>query len=118
MWEFSFTYFTGKFEDEAANSTGTPDEAREWLKENGDEEIWMGYTYMECKKREINLGLDLRGGVSVTLEIAVDELIKSLVGKNVQNSPQFKQVALRAKELQKSNQEVMLNYLHKLTKKI
>lgn len=101
LWEFSFTYFTGKFEDEAANSTGTPDEAREWLKENGDEEIWMGYTYMECKKREINLGLDLRGGVSVTLEIAVDELIKSLVGKNVQNSPQFKQVALRAKELQK-----------------
>lgn len=36
------------------------------------------YTYEECKKREINLGLDLRGGMNVTLEVSVIDIIKNL----------------------------------------
>ncbi len=101
LFEFSFTYFAKDFEKEAEDSTNTPEDAREWLKENSDKDIWLGYSYMECKKREINLGLDLRGGVSVTLEIAVDQLISSLVGNNIKNSIKFKEVTLRAKELKK-----------------
>ena len=101
LFEFSFTYFAKSFEEEANNSTNTPEEAREWLKENSDQNIWLGYTYLECKKREINLGLDLRGGVSVTLEIAVDQLVGSLVGSNIKSSPKFKEVESRAKELKK-----------------
>ena len=49
----------------------------------------------------INLGLDLRGGVSVTLEIAVDQLVASLVGSNIKSSVKFKEVTARAKELKK-----------------
>ncbi|MBI34289.1 MAG: protein translocase subunit SecDF [Flavobacteriales bacterium] len=101
LYEFSFTYFARDFEQEAETITSTPEEAREWLKENSDEEIWLGYSYIECKKREINLGLDLRGGVSVTLEIAVDQLVSSLVGSNIKNSLKFKEVTQRAKELKK-----------------
>lgn len=40
------------------------------------------YTYEECKKREINLGLDLRGGMNVTLEISVADIVKSLSNNN------------------------------------
>jgi SecD/SecF fusion protein len=40
------------------------------------------YSYEECKKREINLGLDLRGGMNVTLEISVAEIIKNLSNNN------------------------------------
>lgn len=36
------------------------------------------YTYEECKKREINLGLDLRGGMNVTLEVSVIDIIRNL----------------------------------------
>ncbi len=36
------------------------------------------YTYEECKKNEINLGLDLRGGMNVTLEISVIDIIRNL----------------------------------------
>ncbi len=36
------------------------------------------YTYEECKKNEINLGLDLRGGMNVTLEVSVNDIIKNL----------------------------------------
>lgn len=38
----------------------------------------IGYTYEECKKHEINLGLDLRGGMNVTLEVSVIDIIKNL----------------------------------------
>jgi len=40
------------------------------------------YSYEECKKREINLGLDLRGGMNVTLEVSVIDIIKSLANNN------------------------------------
>ncbi len=40
--------------------------------------VFINYTYEECKKREINLGLDLRGGMNVTLEVSVIDIIKSL----------------------------------------
>jgi SecD/SecF fusion protein len=40
------------------------------------------YTYEECKKREINLGLDLRGGMNVTLEISVADIVKNLSNNN------------------------------------
>lgn len=40
------------------------------------------YTYEECKQQEINLGLDLRGGMNVTLEVSVAEIIKGLTNNN------------------------------------
>ncbi len=46
------------------------------------------YTYEECKKREINLGLDLRGGMNVTLEISVKDIVKNLSNDN--QDPAFK----------------------------
>jgi SecD/SecF fusion protein len=40
------------------------------------------YTYEECKKNEINLGLDLRGGMNVTLEVSVMDIIKNLTNNS------------------------------------
>jgi SecD/SecF fusion protein len=40
------------------------------------------YTYDECKQKEINLGLDLRGGMNVTLEVSVADIIKNLANNN------------------------------------
>lgn len=40
-----------------------------------------GFTYQECKKRELSLGLDLQGGMSVTLEISTADLVNNLSGK-------------------------------------
>ena len=41
------------------------------------------YTYEECKQKEINLGLDLRGGMNVTLEVSVGDIIKGLANGNL-----------------------------------
>ena len=40
------------------------------------------YTFQQCKEREINLGLDLKGGMNVTLEVSVKDVLISLSGKN------------------------------------
>src|SRR4051812_7297001 len=40
------------------------------------------YTYDECKKNEINLGLDLRGGMNVTLEVSVAEIVRNLANNS------------------------------------
>lgn len=40
-----------------------------------------GFTYQDCKKRELSLGLDLQGGMSVTLEISTADLVNNLSGK-------------------------------------
>ena len=105
LYEMSFTFFTKQVESAAQEEAGSSSNAEylQILKDKQDEKVWLGYTYMECKKREINLGLDLRGGVSVTLEISMSELVASMAGENAE-SPFFKKVAERTVELQKSEQ--------------
>ncbi len=46
------------------------------------------YTYKECKERELNLGLDLKGGMNVMLEVQVADVVKALAGDS-QNDPAF-----------------------------
>jgi SecD/SecF fusion protein len=60
------------------------------------------YTYAECKSREINLGLDLKGGMNVMLEVGVQDILKAL-SKNSSN-PVFNQALANAAERQKSSQ--------------
>lgn len=40
------------------------------------------YTLKECKDRQINLGLDLKGGMNVTMQVSLTDLIRSLSGNN------------------------------------
>jgi len=60
------------------------------------------YTYKECKEREINLGLDLKGGMNVTLEVKIGEIVKGLSG-NSQN-PTFLEAIRMAYQKQKDSQ--------------
>ena len=46
------------------------------------------FTYKQCKEKEINLGLDLKGGMNVMLEIQVQDVVKALAGENVKQ-PHF-----------------------------
>ena len=59
------------------------------------------FTYKECKEKEVNLGLDLKGGMNVMLEIQVADLVKSLAGES-QNDPAFVEALERANEALKA----------------
>ena len=43
-----------------------------------NEKVWLGYTLKECQELEIGLGLDLKGGMSVTMEVSVPDVVKVL----------------------------------------
>ena len=56
----------------------------EYLETNKDQKVWLGiYTLQQCRELEIGLGLDLKGGLSVTLEVSVPEFLKSLTSGNM-----------------------------------
>ena len=59
------------------------------------------YTYKECKEREINLGLDLKGGMNVVLEVSVSDIINALSGKSEDET--FRAAMAMAKEKQKNS---------------
>jgi SecD/SecF fusion protein len=61
----------------------------------------LGYTYRECKEKEINLGLDLKGGMAVTLEVSIPELVVNLSGNS--SDPAFTKAIASARERMKSS---------------
>lgn len=75
------------------------------------------YTYEECKKNEINLGLDLRGGMNVTLEVSVMDIINNL--SNNSTDPAFKTaLAETQKNLGVNNNDDFVTLFDKTYKKI
>ena len=60
-----------------------------------------GLSYQKCKNQELNLGLDLQGGMSVTLEVSIYDLVKNLSGKS--RKPSFKEPYFAALNNYKSN---------------
>ncbi len=73
------------------------------------------YTYEECKKREINLGLDLRGGMNVTLEISVADILKNLSNNNP-DAAFNKSIADASAKLGKENNDDFLTLFEKTYK--
>jgi SecD/SecF fusion protein len=66
--------------------------------------MWLrDFTYREVQEREINLGLDLKGGMNVILEISVSDVIKALSGNS--DDADFVAALEKAKEYQKETQE-------------
>ncbi len=90
LFQLSFTWKAQGFEKEAkafaakvADKGGDSKEAyRRYIDSLGNEEIYSvglaGYTYFECKQREVNLGLDLRGGMNVILEVDKGAVVRVL----------------------------------------
>ena len=64
------------------------------------------YTYTEVKEKSMNLGLDLKGGISVILQIQVDDILKGLANKS--KDPVFNKALADAEEIQKNSQNTFL----------
>ena len=63
---------------------------------------FLGNTFKECQKKELNLGLDLKGGMNVILEVSVEDILKALSNYNTDKT--FNAALARARELQKQSQ--------------
>jgi SecD/SecF fusion protein len=106
IFQLSFTWITNKVENEAKEfANGDPVKERTYLDSIARLPVYnLGitqYTYLQCKERELNLGLDLQGGMNVTLEVSLGDLIRSL-GNNNQD-PAFNKAIAAANEKSKSS---------------
>ncbi|MCQ2296073.1 MAG: protein translocase subunit SecDF [Bacteroidales bacterium] len=52
----------------------------DYLDSMASEKVYLGYTYRQCQAREINLGLDLKGGMNVMLEVSTVDVVRALAG--------------------------------------
>ncbi len=107
LYQLSFTFITRSVESDAKEfAKGNEQKEKIYLDSLSSKGVYnlfvKDYSYQECKEREINLGLDLKGGMNVTMEVSVVDLVRSLAGAN-QNDPNFKKAIDRALELQKSS---------------
>jgi SecD/SecF fusion protein len=68
-----------------------------------DKWSFLGNTFRECQQKEINLGLDLKGGMNVILEVSVPDIIKAL--SNYSKDTTFLKALKLAEEYQKSSSE-------------
>jgi len=121
LYQLSFSFFTTKVENEAkeyAISKGDKDNGRELVKLEKKyldsvknlEVINLGvsqFTYNDIKDKEMNLGLDLKGGINAILQVSVKEVLISL--SNDSKSIVFRQALKAADEAQKNNNDTYLD---------
>ena len=62
-------------------------ENRHYIDSISSEKVYFGYTFKDVKSKEINLGLDLKGGMNVMLQVQLKDLVKALAGGNT--TPEF-----------------------------
>ncbi len=114
LYQLSFTFVTYKVRKEAReygrNAQNTVDlkKADYYLDSIAGEPVynflWLKkYTYRECQEREINLGLDLQGGMNVILEVSVLDVIRSMA--NYSKDSTFNKALALAKKTQVGSNE-------------
>jgi SecD/SecF fusion protein len=92
LYQLSFTWVANGVEDDAVAYAADFNEDEREVKEKfyldsiSSEQVYdillTSYTFAECQQREINLGLDLKGGMNVTLEVMVVDVVKALSNQN------------------------------------
>lgn len=129
LWELSYTWVVRSYESDvkeqatklvnkdSATRSLSPDlklaaieaKTQRILDSTKDKKIYpiFGTTYQKCKEAELNLGLDLQGGISVTMDVALDGLLKSL--SNNSQDPALLRALESAKRLKAKSEENFIN---------
>ena len=119
LYQLSFTYIATKVEGEAKEyAIGKVSEDVEeyvskrdaiqtrYLDSVAAEPVLLGIDYNTAKEKELNKGLDLKGGINVILEISVRDILRGL--SNNSKDPAFNQSLERATEIQKEGTDTYL----------
>ena len=105
IYQLWFTVKTYQVRSEATEySQGDPILRQHYLDSVSSEVVYnfmfglRKYTFRECQEREINLGLDLQGGMNVILEVSAEDIIRSL--SNYSKDTTFNRALALAKKMQ------------------
>ena len=118
LYQLSFTFFANKVEDKAITYAKTKvidndgralaNAERQYLDSVANKEVVsvLGLTYNDIKDKEMNLGLDLKGGINAILQVSVRDILIGLSNKS--KNKVFNEALINANEAQKDAQA---NYL-------
>src|SRR6187431_512796 len=107
IYQLSFTFVSNKVKSDAKSfANGNPDKELKYLDSIGKESVFnlgfTNFTFNEVKDKQINKGLDLEGGINVTLQISVKDILKGL--SNNSKNPIFNKSLADATANQQGNQ--------------
>lgn len=95
VYYLSFSFVTRHYEGKAAKME--PRAAQLYLDSLKNEKVWLGaYTLKQCQEIEIGLGLDLKGGMNVILEVSVADVVTTLADNST--DPNFVEAVAKAKK--------------------
>ncbi|MCF1192589.1 protein translocase subunit SecDF [Mangrovimonas sp. AS39] len=111
IYQLSFTFKANSIEDEArAYASGDAAKERQFLDSISNEKVFSlgvaDYTYNQVKDNSMNLGLDLKGGVNVILQVSVKDILKGLA--NYSKDATFNQALDNASEAQVTSQNTFV----------
>lgn len=117
IFYLSFTIVANKYMTEAEGSAGGDRvKLSYYLDSLSTEKVWLGYTFKEVREMEINLGLDLKGGMNVILELNVGDVLKSLSGNN--NDENFNKALAAANARSSKGEKDFINLFAEEYKKV
>ena len=115
LFYLSFSFVTRHYEGKAAEMGEVQGKA--FLDSLRQEEVYLGYTYKQCEELQIGLGLDLKGGMNVILEVSVPHVVKNLAGTNA-NDPKVKAAIEEATaEAEQSSEDFLDVFIRKYQEK-
>ena len=106
LYQLSFTLVTKNVEKNAKQfAAGDPAKEKSYLDSINTQPVYplFGFTFKKCKENEINLGLDLKGGMNVTMEVSLVDLIRAM--SNYSNDATFNKALANAQAAQASSSE-------------
>ncbi len=113
LFYLSFTVVTNHYENKAAEEAtrvaaldnNSPDTYRkaysDYIKNIANEKVYLGYTFNEVQKLGVGLGLDLKGGMNVTLQVSVPDILRSMA--NAEGNPYFERAVNNADSVARAN---------------
>jgi len=107
IYQLSFTWVAQGVESDAKEfANGSTELEDQYLDSMAGEAVYpiFDFSYNEVRKNVLNLGLDLKGGMNVTLEVSVADVVKALASSNIKDEG-FKEAIALAKEKQKNSPE-------------
>ncbi|MBO4529872.1 MAG: protein translocase subunit SecDF [Paludibacteraceae bacterium] len=104
LFYLSFSIVSSYYSNKAAKMFGEgTEEYQAYLDSMSRDTVWLGHTLKECRENELSLGLDLKGGMNVVMEVSVADILKSLAGTQSMSEP-FVNAINSAKKKQLTNQ--------------
>lgn len=110
----SFSFVTRYYEKQAIEYAGGDlDFQNQYLDSISSKKVWLGYTLKQAREKEIGLGLDLKGGMNVILEIDVAAVLRSLANEEDAQFNQALQQAIDANRNTGSNKDFLTLFVEK-----